>query len=139
MFRKIHSNRDPRDTLVSEIKKEFGNHFGKAGAHFRESTARYPKFIFGTMIFCIVTSLLLVFTVFRHRPATKKSPLKRATAAALSPLNDGFNRIIDLGSAMHETITLKKQVDSLIAKKELSPQDSLTLEKDLDRLQKIKP
>jgi len=36
-------------------------------------------------------------------------------------------------------MALKKQVDSLIGKKQLSPQDSLILEKDLDRLQKIKP
>jgi hypothetical protein len=31
MWKRIHSNRDPRDTLYSEIRKEFGTYFTIAG------------------------------------------------------------------------------------------------------------
>jgi len=139
MFRKIHSNRDPGDTLVSEIKKEFGTYFGKAGTCFSGCMARYPKFIFGSMVFSIVVSLALAFTVFRRHPPVPKPIQKKPAVVSVSPLNDGFSRIMQLSSAIHETMALKKQVDSLIGKKQLSPQDSLILEQDLDRLQKIKP
>ena len=30
MCKRLHSNRDPRDTVYSELKKEFSPYFGKA-------------------------------------------------------------------------------------------------------------
>jgi hypothetical protein len=54
------------------------------------------------------------------------------------PITTGFGQLLQTGEALRETISLKKQVDSLIARKHLSPADSVTLEKALDRLQKLK-
>ena len=134
MFRKIHSNRDPRDTVYTELKKEFAVYFGKAGSCGREFTERFPKILFGAMIFCIVVSIALSFAVFR-----KPLPVavKQRPKSTLKPLNDGFSEILRVGSALKETISLKKQVDSITAKKVMSKTDSLLLEKDLDLLQQI--
>jgi len=134
MFRKIHSNRDPRDTVYTELKKEFAVYFGKAGNCGREFTERFPKILFGAMIFCIVVSIALSFAVFR-----KPLPVavKQRPKSTLKPLNDGFSEILRVGSALKETISLKKQVDSITAKKVMSKTDSLLLEKDLDLLQQI--
>jgi len=134
MFRKIHSNRDPRDTVYTELKKEFAVYFGKAGNCGREFTERFPKILFGAIIFCIVVSIALSFAVFR-----KPLPVavKQRPKSTLKPLNDGFSEILRVGSALKETISLKKQVDSITAKKVMSKTDSLLLEKDLDLLQQI--
>jgi hypothetical protein len=132
MFRKIHSNRDPRDTLGSEIHREFKPYFEKAGSGIRSCAKRSPKFLFGVMVLSILVSICLSLTVFRYKPVKKKQMV-------VSPISDGYNKIMALGSAIKQTIAIKKQVDSLLAKKILSKEDSLTLETDLDQLQKLKP
>lgn len=141
MFRKIHSNRDPRDTVYTELKKEFAVYFGKAGSCGREFTERFPKILFGAMIFCIVVSIALSFTVFRKpapvKPAQPPAELKKPPKTSLSPLSDGFSEILRTGSALKETIGLKKEVDSITAQKTFSKADSTVLLKDLDNLQQI--
>ena len=133
MFRKIHSNRDPRDTVFREIKKEFRPYFDKAGRGLKKTADRYPKFLFWMMVINITMSAILCFTVFRHREPTKNAqPLKVA-----APITDGFDRIISAGAALRETIRLKKQVDSLSKKSGLTQADSAALLKDLDSLQHI--
>ena len=129
MFKKIHSNRDPGDTLYSEIKKEFGEYFHKAGSSTKSFTERYPKLLFGLMVLCITVSISVVFTL-RKRPA----PPPKIT---VSPVSDGFSQILNLSAALKETITLKKQVDSLSKKRTLDNADSATLLNDLNRLQQI--
>ena len=129
MFKKIHSNRDPGDTLYSEIKKEFGGYFSKAAGGTRTFTERYPKFLFGLMVFCIILSISVVFTLRkRHAPPPK---------ITVSPVSDGIGQILSLSSALKETIALKKQVDSISRKQSLDKSDSATLLKDLDRLHQI--
>jgi hypothetical protein len=143
MFRKLHSNRDPRDTLFSEVKKEFGTHFQKAGEGFRAFTGRYPKILFGAMVTLMLVSVGLSLTVFRYRPPAVKhvavgTGIKKPPKSSLSPVTDGFGQILRIGDEIKETIALKKIVDSLTTKKSLTQQDSITLEKALDRLQIIK-
>jgi hypothetical protein len=133
MFKKIHSDRDPRDTVISEVKKEFRPYFNKAGQGLKGAAERYPKFLFWMMVINITLSAILCFTVFRHRePAKNEQPLKVA-----APVTDGFDRILQAGTALRQTIRLKKQVDSLSKKKTLTRADSAALLKDLDSLQHI--
>ena len=143
MFRKLHSNRDPRDTLLSEVKKEFGAHFEKAGHRFRGFTSRYPKILFGAMVTLMLISVGLSLTVFRYRPPAVRhvsagAGIKKPPKSSLSPVTDGFGQILRIGDEIKETIALKTIVDSLSSKKSLTQQDSITLEKALDRLQQIK-
>ena len=133
MFKKIHSDRDPRDTVISEIRKEFRPYFDKAGQGLKGAARRYPKFLFWMMVINISLSAILCFTVFRHREAPKaNAPVKIA-----SPVSGGFDRIMQAGAALRQTIRLKKRVDSITRKKTLSPADSAALFKDLDSLQHI--
>lgn len=133
MWKRIHSNRDPRDTLYSEIKKEFGTYFQLAGEGSKRILDRYPKIAFAIMIVLLLTSAALSFTLFRHR----ETPRPVAAKAVINPVSDGFSRIMDAANGIKETLTLKKLVDSLTSKKQLSGHDSLTLDSALDRLKVI--
>lgn len=132
MWKRIHSNRDPRDTLYSEIHKEFNGYFNKAGAGCKRLGTAYPKFFFGSMVVLMSISLVLSFTVFRH-PEPKKITVTRQ----VNPVADGFDQILLATGNIRETIKLKKLVDSLTAKKQLSAADSTLLDSALDRLSKI--
>jgi len=136
MFKRIHSNRDQQDTVFSELKKEYKVFFDRAGNYWRSFVMRYPKFLFGSMIFLMVISLALSFTVFRLRdtPIKAAAPILQKTPG---PLKNDFSRIIQAGAALKETIGLKRLVDSIMAKPALSRSDSLRLETALDRLQQL--
>jgi len=81
------------------------------------------------MIFCIVLSISVVFTLHK-RPA----PPPKIT---VSPVSDGIGQIFSLSSALKETIALKKQVDSISKKRTLDKADSAALLNDLNRLGQI--
>jgi hypothetical protein len=132
MFRKIHSNRNPKDTVFSELRKEFGNYFNAAGTFSRSVLERRPKLTYGAMVFLMAISLVFSFTCFKHRDKPKVK-----TTAKVSPVGDGFSRIIQAGEKLKMTLALKYLVDSLSAKKSLSAKDSLLLDSALDRLQSI--
>lgn len=136
MFRKIHSNRDPQDTVFSELKKEFGVYYNRTANWGGKFTRRYPRLLFGAMVGLMLISLALSFTVFRPRDI----PVKINPAVKIShpePISDGFSQIMQAGAALKETISLKKVVDSITAKPTLSKADSTVLENALDRLQQI--
>lgn len=135
MFKRITSNRDPRDTLFSELKKEFGPYYQTASAKSKSLLTQYPRFWFGTMIFFLLVSLGLSFTVFRNRepPAKQKASVKQAA----EPVSTGLGRILKAGAALRQTIVLKRHVDSLIGKDHLTAADSADLEKALDQLNKM--
>ena len=133
MFKKIHSNRDPRDTVWSEVSKEFRPYFNKAGTGLRKTAGRYPKFLFWMMVINISLSIVLVNTVFRHKTVAAK-----ITAPAITkPVSAGFDEIMAAGKALRATIALKKQVESLTHKNLLNKADSAALLKDLDSLQHL--
>src|ERR1700722_1900439 len=125
MFRKIRSNRDPRDTVLSELKREFSPYIGKACSLLKNAASRHSTFIFWIMVVNIALSAILSFTVFRHREsaATVKKPVK-----ILSPVSSGIDGIMETSRALSEMLRLKKAIDSLSGKKQLSAQDSARLE-----------
>lgn len=132
MWKRIHSNRDPRDTLYSEVRKEFGTYFNIGGNAIKKLVGVYPKFFFGAMIFLLAASFVLSFTVFRQPETSKTTVVKN-----VSPIQNGFSQIMQATGNIRETIRLKKLVDSLTAKKQLSAEDSTQLDSALNRLSKI--
>lgn len=133
MWKKIHSNRDPRDTLFSEIKKEFQPYFTKGVERFRSAATNYPRLFLGGMIVALLISIALSFTVFRQSDKVVTVTVKRHS----NPATDGFEQIMRATGILRETIRLKHLVDSLTAQKQLSKADTLLLDSALDRLQQI--
>jgi hypothetical protein len=136
MFKKIHSNRDPRDTLYSELKKEFSVYVDKGNSVFKSLVCGYPRFFFGLMIALLVASLILTVTL--HHNLLPKDHVAAAPKHGPVPVNEGFDNIMAAGAALKQTIRLRRQVDSVTAKKTLTKTDSLTLLRDLDSLQHIR-
>ncbi|MGF7079706.1 hypothetical protein [Mucilaginibacter sp. UYCu711] len=137
MFRRIHSNRDPGNTLYREIKNEFGSYFEKAETTTGKIVQRNPRGSLIVMCLLMLLSAVLSFTVFRgHEKAAKPFPVQNANAAlpVTSPVSEGFDQILSTTSALQQTLGLKKEVESLLAKPKLTPADSAQLEKALDRL-----
>jgi hypothetical protein len=132
MFRKLHSNRDPRDTLLNEINKEFRPYIHKAGKGLTGLVNSHPRFLFTMMVINIVLSAVLSFTVFRQHV-----PPPKVVKPQANPVSTGFDQIMRTGEKLKRTIGLKRQIDSLTAKKQLSAADSLALEKALDTIQKL--
>ncbi|MFA6082796.1 hypothetical protein [Mucilaginibacter sp.] len=132
MWKRIHSNRDPRDTLYSEIHKEFGTYFAIAGNAAKRLVAAYPKFFWGCMIFLLALSFVLSFTIFRKPEKGRVTVVKK-----VNPVEDGFSQISQATGNIRETMNLKKLVDSLTAKSQLSAHDSTLLDSALSRLSKI--
>jgi hypothetical protein len=134
MWRKITSNRDPRDTIYSELKKEFSPYVGKANDYGRHIAERFPNFLFGIMVALIVLSTALSFTVFRHHhPVRQPAPVTKAQ----SPIQDGFSQIMETAGKIRQTLRLKNLVDSITAKKQLTSADSTLLDSALDQLQRL--
>ncbi|MEZ2338418.1 hypothetical protein AB6735_22410 [Mucilaginibacter sp. RCC_168] len=92
----------------------------------------FPKFLFGCMIFLMALSLVLSFTVFHHPDKVKITTVKKA-----NPVEEGFDQIMQATGNIRETLHLKKMVDSISAKKQLTGADSALLDSALDRLSKI--
>jgi hypothetical protein len=132
MWKRIHSNRDPRDTLYSEIHKEFGSYFAIAGSAAKRLAGAYPKFIWGCKIFLLALSFVLSITVFRKPEKANVTAVKK-----VNPVEDGFSQILQATGNIRETMNLKKLVDSLTAKSQLSAEDSILLDSALSRLSKI--
>ncbi|MBD1385860.1 hypothetical protein IDJ75_11265 [Mucilaginibacter rigui] len=135
MWRKIHSNRDPRDTLYSELRKEFKPWFTGAKTLFAKVLSVYPRFSFSLMILCLTLSGILSFTIFRNRDKA----IIATTSNKPNVMQEGFSTIIRATGQLRETIALKAVIDSLTAKKGLTGSDSLLLDSTLSRLQKINP
>jgi len=134
MWRKITSNRDPRDTIYSELKKEFSPYVGKANSFGRNIAARYPKLLFGFMVALMAVSLVLSFTVLRHRvPA--RTPVQAQKQSG--PIQDGFAQIMVTAGEIRQTLSLKHLVDSITAKKQLNQADSILLDSALSQLQRL--
>lgn len=142
MFKRIHSNRDPGETLWKSLRQEFGTYVEQAGKSFGKFCANYPDAIFGSMVILLVLSVLLSFTVFHH-PTEKRGSASAAPhhnpaqVKSPHPLDDGFSRILETGTALKHTLGLKQEVEDILAKGKISPMDSLRLEKALDSLATI--
>lgn len=144
MFRKLHSNRDPRDTLLREIKKEFSVYFGQAESGIRSVLGRYPRQAFGCMVFLMLVSLVLSFTVFRNREQAVVTvggpaavPVRGNSPGVLAPVGSGFSQILQTTATLKQTLELKQRIDTLLAKGRLSQSDSVQLAASLDELQRL--
>lgn len=143
MFRKLHSNRDPHDTLLRELKKEFSVYFGKAESGINACLRRYPKQAYGAMLVIILVSLVLSFTVLRHREqeasvgAATYSVKATQPPGMLSSVNGGFGQILRTTSTLKQTLELKQQIDTLLTKRSLTTADSIRLAAALDQLQHL--
>lgn len=135
MFKKIHSNRDPRDTLYSELRKEFSVYVDKGNGIFKSLLASYPGVTFGFMVTILVASLIAAVVLHHSQKPQQVTSKKSAT---VQPMNDGFDNILSAGQALKQTIKLRRQVDSITAGQTLTRSDSLTLLRDLDSLQHIR-
>jgi hypothetical protein len=136
MFKKIHSNRDPKDTLSSELRKEFAVYFEKGAKMAKRICCNYPRLLFSFMVSVLIVSLVLAVSL--HRYFLPQEKIRPATGLNVRPLTGGFSQIMAAGQALEETIRLKHEVDSITAKKTLSMTDSTSLLKDLDSLQHIR-
>jgi hypothetical protein len=135
MFRKIHSNRDPKDTLASELRKTFKPYIENTSVVITQQMKKHPKLLFVLMLISMVISAAASFTIFRNqKPAVKKD---KASQEKINVVTDGFNQISHTATTIGQTIRLKNQIDSLSKKQNLTQQDSLTLEKDLDQLRHL--
>jgi len=132
MWRKIHSNRDPRDTLYSEIRREFGTYFYVAGNGFKSLLNAYPKVAFVSMVILMFVSAALSFTVFRQPGRKELSMIK-----TVNPVGDGFSQIIRTAEKIKVSLRLKRHIDSISSKKQLNATDSTMLENALDSLQHL--
>ena len=132
MWPKIHSNRDPRDTLLKEVRKEFGTYFTLAGQWGGGILRSHPKIAFYGMVSLLLLSMVLSFTVFRER-----EKVAVVLPQQVSPVVDGFGQILKTSGNIRETITLKSVVDSLTGVKTLTAADSARLLVALDRLQQL--
>lgn len=134
MFKKIRSNRDPRDTVYSEIKKEFAPYLDKAKNSAGSFTERNTKAIFWLMVASILLSAVLTLTVFRSRINHVKMP---KPVIATAPVSNGIQQIVAAGDAIHEMLALRQMIDSLSAKKQLTGADSARLDTALDKFQQL--
>lgn len=143
MFRKLHSNRDPRDTLLREIKKEFSVYFSKAESGITNYLKLYPKPAYGTMLVLMLVSVILSFTVFRHQKAAPSvvvrsvSQKQNKPPELLSPVSGGFGQILRTTATLKQTLELKQQIDTLLNKNLLTSADSIRLATALDQLQHL--
>lgn len=135
MFRKIHSNRDPSDTLYTELKKEFSSYIQKFNNWVRRICLKFPKLVYAMMVVLIMISFVLSILLFRkEKPKSKTANVSPKTAA---PMQDGLGQIMQKAYALKEAITLKTQIETLITKDSLTAQDSIVLGKAIDRLHNL--
>lgn len=133
MFRKIHSNRDPKDTLFSELQKEFAVYLDRIAFSITGFLKMNPNLVYTLMLLFLAASMVLSFTILRHR---EQQPGVSANVM-VNPVSDGFGRILETGTALKESIRLKAQIETLIAKDTLTKADSLYLGKAIDRLHQL--
>jgi hypothetical protein len=133
MFRKIHSNRNPQDTLLSELRKEFAVYIDRINASITGFLKQHPNLVYTLMVLFLAASMLLSFTIL-HNEGQKPGVSAKVMA---SPVSEGFGRILTTGAALKESIQLKAQIETLIAKDSLSKADSAFLGKAIDRLHQL--
>jgi hypothetical protein len=134
MFRKIHSNRNPENTIASELCKEFAVHFNKVWGFITALLKKYPKPAFALMILFMLGSMVLSFTVLRN---IEKKEAGQPVKSLGAPVQNGFSQIMQKGAALQESIAIKRQIEALISKDSLTGPDSIRLERAIDRLHQL--
>jgi len=133
MFRKIHSNRDPRDTVFVALRQEFAACFNFLQSKSLLLLRSYPRIAFIGMLLFMCASLLLTLTVYK--PEQKGSRV--SVVDALKPAQDGIGQVMNQAEAIREHLRLKQEITMLIAKDSLSTSDSADLELAIERLHQL--
>ncbi|TCC98778.1 hypothetical protein [Pedobacter hiemivivus] len=133
MFRKIHSNRDPSVTLFGELRKEFAIYYNKGMEKFQSLLKAYPYHCYVVMLILIPLSCVYVF-ILTPQPRSAHPP--RQTVKT-QPVSDSFSGMMRAGSSLARTISLKKEIEAIVAKDSLTAKDGLRLESALAELEQI--
>jgi len=120
MFRKPASNPEPRPTIFSELRSEFGGHLSGIAAKLRRFLMRRPKLCFALMITSMLASGILAFTVMRSRPV-KTSPILTKAGGPF----DGLGQLMRQADALKNMWRMKNRIDTIMAGGKLNPADSL--------------
>jgi len=143
MFKKINSNNKVEPNLFTEIKKEFGSHFGLFNIKFKTFCEQHPKQIFTGMVATMLISMILSFTVIvpmekRRLAAEVLASQKKVSEKNLKGLREvpgnNLNDVISGIGRMKSAIIIKQRVDAILSKKHLTTADSIYLNSLLDSL-----
>lgn len=85
------------------------------------------------MLICLVTSVVLAFSVMRQKKASTPSGIGKAGAEMTS----GLGQILNTGTALKEILELQSQVEIILKKDSLNQADSLLLKAAFERLESI--
>ena len=133
MSRKTISEQDNQVTLFSELRKEFAAYFTLLSQRRNQFLQRYPRQVFTGMLICLVTSVVLAFSVMRQKKVLTPSGMGKAGAKMTSELG----QILNTGTALKEILELRSQVEIILKKDSLNLADSLLLKAAFDRLESI--
>lgn len=133
MSRKIISEQDNQVTLFGELRKEFDKYFTVFLQRRNQILQRYPRQVFTGMLVCLITSIVLAFSVMRQKKVLSPSGMGKAS----TDVSSGLGQILNTGSALKEVLELQSQVHIILTKDSLNATDSLLLKVAFDRLESI--
>lgn len=134
MFRKIHSNTDPGATIGTELKKEFGRYFRRAGIHCRHLLGKYPIPFFAGMVISILLSGILAFTILRVDNPQALTALPRLPA---SGAGGGMGSMLEAYDALKEAAVLQSRIEAIARKDTLDTGDSTEVIDAFKRIDEI--
>jgi hypothetical protein len=120
-------------TLLSELRKEFASFYIKAKQKFEWLLKAYPYHCYALMLILIPLSSVYVFIL---------NPPKRIHTAGKEtiksqPITNSFSGMIETSYSLARTMSLKKEIETIVAKDTLSAKDGLRLESALAELEQI--
>lgn len=133
MSRKTTSEQDNQVTLLSELKKELAVYITRFSALRNRFLEKYPRQVFAAMLICMITSIVLAFSVMRHQKIPAPSGMGRAGSEVAS----GMGQILSTGASLKEVLELQGQIGAILKKDSLGQTDSLMLKEAFRRLESI--
>lgn len=133
MFRKTTSDQDNQVTLISELKKELAVYIARFSLMRNRFLQKYPRQVFAAMLICMVTSVVLAFSVMRQQ----KIPAPSGMGKAGSEVASGMGQILSTGASLKEVLELQSQIGTILKKDSLDQADSLMLKEAFRRLESI--
>ncbi|RYE27005.1 MAG: hypothetical protein EOP45_02550 [Sphingobacteriaceae bacterium] len=138
MFKRISSNVNPDATVAKEIRKEFAPYFQSAEANRNRLLNTYPKQIFIAMVGLILLSGIVCFLVLTpsHRQKENKPDFFKGATNVTNDVTGGVGQIMDIGTKISDLNKLRKQVEEVLQKPNLSHTDTVFLERAIQQLEK---
>lgn len=132
MSRKTTSEQDNQVTLLSELKKELAVYITRFSGLRNRFLEKYPRQVFAAMMICMITSIVLAFSVMRQ-----KIPASSGMGRAGSEVASGMGQILSTGASLKEVLELQSQIGAILKKDSLDQTDSLMLKEAFRRLESI--